>query len=103
MENYYTTEQVAEILSVPKSTIHYWLSRGYKNIPQPQKIGRRNYWDKAEFTAWFMENGINLRTKDVVPLMDAMTQVVNDITNDKDLRTSVTSLRNAADDLVKDM
>lgn len=48
-----TKEKAAEILSVSKRTINYWLADG--TLPSPVSIGRRVYWHPENFYRWLDE------------------------------------------------
>lgn len=46
-----TTDEVTELLKVPKATLYKWISQG--TAPPFYKLGRANRWKRSEVMAWF--------------------------------------------------
>ena len=46
-----TTDEVAELLKVPRATLYKWISQG--TAPPFYKLGRANRWKRSEVMAWF--------------------------------------------------
>ena len=54
MSEILTTDEVAELLRIPKATLYKWVSEG--KAPPFYKIGRYNRWKRFEVMAWFDEH-----------------------------------------------
>ena len=50
MNQYMTTEEVAEYLSIPLNTIYQWRTRG--SGPRASRVGRHLRWVRADVDRW---------------------------------------------------
>jgi hypothetical protein len=51
---YMTTDELAELIRTPPSTLRYW--RHIRKGPPSFKIGKRAIYDSAEVDAWLQEH-----------------------------------------------
>lgn len=107
-DNFYTTNEVAEILDVPKSTIYFWrseenLAKGM--LPEPVRKGRTLLWDKVVFHDWLNERNLAGTTVEdgVINVLSAVNAVIKAVTENTDLEEPLTRVRDSANAALKSM